>query len=45
MNEYLAQRIVDGALDYVAVVTKHPARKEAIDAILVVKGRQDLIVN
>lgn len=44
MAGYLAMRIKKGALDYLAVVTKHPQFKNEIDEILVNDGRQDLIV-
>lgn len=44
MVVYLAMRIMDGALDYKAVVTKFPKYKEGIDIILISEGRQDLIV-
>lgn len=43
MAGYLALQIMDGALDYVAVVTLYPQFKEDIDAILIMEGRQDLI--
>lgn len=45
MENYLAMRIVDGFLDYVAVVTKYPRFKSDIDDILIEKEKQDLIVN
>lgn len=44
MAVYLAQRIMEGKLDYKAVVTKYPQYKNDIDSILVAEGRQDLIV-
>lgn len=44
MAPYLAMRIIDGALDYKAVVAKYPKYKETIDSILVLEGKQDLIV-
>lgn len=44
MVGYLAMRIEDGKLDYLAVVTKYPQFKSDIDAILVADGKQDLIV-
>ena len=44
MAAYLARRIMEGALDYVAVVTKYPEFKADIDVILIANNRQDLIV-
>jgi hypothetical protein len=44
MAAYFSMRIMDGALDYTAVVTKYPQFKTDIDAILVAEGKQDLIV-
>lgn len=44
MAGYLAMRIEQGKLDYVAVVTKYPQFKTDIDMILVNDGFQDLIV-
>lgn len=44
MAGYLAMRIMDGKLVYVAVVTKYPQYKADIDEILVNEGKQDLIV-
>ncbi len=44
MQQYLAQRIIDGKLTYTSVVTKRPDLKEQVDQALVQAGRQDLIV-
>ena len=44
MANYLAQRIIDGVLDYIIVVTKRLDLKEGIDLYLTEKERQDLIV-
>ena len=44
MADYLAQRIIDGALKYADVVTKFPALKSGIDAYLTQHSRTDLIV-
>lgn len=44
MAKYLANQIVLGALDYTAVVTKYPQFKTEIDAFIIGKGREDLIV-
>jgi hypothetical protein len=44
MAAYLAQRIIDGAYTYEYVITKRPDLKEGIDAYLISKGREDLIV-
>lgn len=44
MAEYLAQRIIDGALEYDYVISKRPDLKEGIDAYLIEKGREDLII-
>lgn len=44
MAAYLARRIMEGALDYVAVVTRYPQFKGDIDIILISNNRQDLIV-
>lgn len=44
MVVYLAQRIMDGKLDYKAVVTKYPQYKTDIDAILVAENKEELIV-
>jgi len=41
---YLAMRIMEGKLQYSAVVAKFPQYKDQIDAILIANGRQDLIV-
>lgn len=38
MADYLAQRIIDGALDYSAVIQKFPSLKEKIDAYLKAHG-------
>ena len=44
MAGYLAMRIMDGKLDYVAVTTLYPQFKADINEILINEGRQDLIV-
>lgn len=44
MAGYLAMRIMDGALDYVAVTRLYPQFKSDIDEILINEGKQDLIV-
>lgn len=44
MAAYLAKRIMKGKLDYVAVVRLYPEFKDDIDEILILEGRQDLIV-
>lgn len=43
MAAYLAQRIIDGALDYTYVVTRRADLKILIDAVLIEKGRSNLI--
>ena len=43
MADYLAQRIIDGALDYTAVITKYPTLKPDIDAYLTAHGASDRI--
>lgn len=44
MAEYLARRIIDGALKYSQVIAKKPDLKDVIDAMLISTGRGDLIV-
>lgn len=44
MDIYLAMRITQGKLDYMAVTTLYPRFKEDIDKILVNEGKQDLIL-
>ncbi|MGX9134054.1 hypothetical protein ACWV26_06690 [Rummeliibacillus sp. JY-2-4R] len=44
MEAYLAMRIEQGKLDYVAVTTKFPQYKDSIDQILTADGKQDLMV-
>lgn len=44
MEEYFAMRIMDGALDYSAVVAKYPQFQAGIDSILIAEGREELIV-
>lgn len=44
MAGYLAMRIEEGKLDYIAVTTRYPQFKTDIDTILINDGRQDLIV-
>lgn len=43
MAAYFAMRIMDGKLDYTAVVAKYPKFKDDIDFILIAEGKQDLI--
>lgn len=45
MADYLAQRIIDGALQYAAVVSKFSALKSGIDAYLTQHSRADLITS
>lgn len=44
MANYMGQRIIDGAYTYEYVVSKRPDLKEGIDAYIISKDRQDLIV-
>lgn len=44
MAEFMAQRIIDGLLDYTYVISKRPDLKEGIDKYLKDKSRDDLIV-
>ena len=43
MAGYLALQIMKGKLTYEKVMSKYGKYKEAIDAILIEKGREDLI--
>ncbi|MBC2579682.1 hypothetical protein [Clostridium sp. DJ247] len=43
MDEYIGQRIIDGAYTYSYVISKRPDLKAGIDAYLTDQGRQDLI--
>lgn len=43
MFRYLAQRIIDGALQYDAVLNRYPKGKAEIDEYLFLKSREDLI--
>lgn len=43
MANYMAQRIIDGALEYSYVIGKRPDLKEDIDTYLTEKGHADLI--
>ncbi|WP_339259598.1 hypothetical protein MKZ12_07310 [Paenibacillus sp. FSL R5-0713] len=43
MFRYLAQRIIDGALQYDAVIARYPNGKIEVDDYLTTKGREDLI--
>lgn len=43
MFRYLAQRIIDGALQYDAVIARYPQGKPEVDAYLIANGREDLI--
>lgn len=46
MAMYIAQKIMDGKQDYVAVfsTTLYQRYQNDVDAILIAEGRQDLIV-
>lgn len=44
MADYMGQRIIDGVYTYDFVISKRPDLKEGIDAYLISKGREDLIV-
>lgn len=44
MAGYLAMRIMENKLDYVAVTTLYPQFKADINEILINDGKQDLIV-
>ena len=44
MANYLGQRIIDGIYTYTYVVGKRPDLKDGIDAYLISKGHEDLIV-
>lgn len=44
MANYLAQRIIDGALDYKVVTAKYVALKTEIDAYLTAHSQTKLIV-
>lgn len=44
MESYLAHRIECGYLDYLALVTRYPQFKSAIDVILIADGYENLIV-
>lgn len=44
MAPYLALQIMKGKLDYTAVVTKFPQYKSDIDVILIVEGKENLII-
>lgn len=43
MANYLAQRIINGVLNYSIVITKRPDLKISIDAYLTEKGYENLI--
>lgn len=43
MFRYLAQRIIDGALQYDAVLTRYPDGKDEVNDYLTLKGRDDII--
>jgi len=45
MAAYLAMRIEQGKLDYMAVISKYSQFKSDIDEILVADGKQDLIAS
>lgn len=44
VSDYIAQRIIDGALNYAYVISRRPDLKEDIDAYLIAHGRGDLII-
>lgn len=44
MAEYLAFRIIEGALDYTLVISKRPDLKSQIDTVLIKNSRGELIV-
>lgn len=44
MAEYLAFRIMEGALDYTLVISKRPDLKNQIDTVLVKNNKGELIV-
>lgn len=44
MADYMASRIIEGAYDYTYVVTKLPNLKAGIDAYLILKEKEELIV-
>lgn len=44
MIQYMANRIISGALEYSYVVEKRPDLKEGIDEYLIAHEREDLIV-
>lgn len=44
MAQYLAQQIIESNLDYLYVIGKKPNLKTGIDAYLIEKGREELIV-
>ncbi len=43
MGEWLAKRIIVGALTYADIIAKYPQVKEDIDKYLTGYGKQDLI--
>ncbi len=45
MALYLAMRIIQGKLEYVAVTTLYPQFKADIDSVLVSEDKQNLIVS
>lgn len=45
MIQYMANRIISGALEYTYVIERRPDMKEGIDEYLIAHGRADLIVN
>jgi hypothetical protein len=44
MAAYMGQRIIDEVYTYEYVISKRPDLKEGIDAYLISKGHDDLIV-
>ena len=45
MANFLAQRIINGLLDYTLAITRRPDLKNGIDDYLVLKGEVDLITS
>lgn len=43
MQDYLGQRIIDGKLEYVYVITKKPDLKQDIDTYIIEHGKLELI--
>lgn len=45
MAVYMANRIITGFFTYEYVIGKRPDLKEGIDEYLMLKGKEDLIIN